>query len=318
MMEVDGRMRKCLLMLISLIVCLLVTACGNSDDQAENKSEMIEMSTEEYDTANEEGSILFSDNALMNQEADEAQESEDVMEKVEVDSIDRKIIYTANLQIEVKNLQKAVQDMESEVTEKGGYIVESNLYGATGGEVKSGTITVRIPQEHFRTFIQLVEEGSSKVVESSISGQDVTEEYVDLESRLKSKRVVEERLLDFMEQAQKTEDLLKISNDLADVQGEIEELLGRMKYLENKVDLATVTIHIVESNVKLSGMDQDDLNTWDKTKQQFLKSINWLLTAFSGIIIFFIGGLPLFVLLGIVCLIVFFVIKRLSRKRRNE
>src|SRR5690606_12068557 len=125
-------------------------------------------------------------------------------------------------------------------------------------------ITVRIPQDQFREFIQLVEDGSSKVLESSISGQDVTEEYVDLESRLKSKRVVEERLLAFMEKAEKTEDLLTISNDLAIVQEDIEEVLGRMKYLENRTNLATVTIHIQENNVTLSTINNEELNTWEQ------------------------------------------------------
>src|SRR5690625_5914174 len=165
------------------------------------------------------------------------------------------------------------------------------MYEDQENESKHGQITVRIPQEKFQEFIKLVEEGSYKVLESSTSGQDVTEEYVDLESRLKSKRVVEERLISFMEQAEKTEDLLKISNDLAEVQEQIEELTGRMKYLQNKSDLATVTIYIQESNVELSGTGKDKLNTWEETEQQFMKSINFLIITFSSLFIFFVEGL---------------------------
>src|SRR5690625_1979958 len=178
-----------------------------------------------------------------------------------VDPLERKVIYNAELHIEVKSYQQTLNDIQKQVTNFHGYIVESSMYEEQENGAKIGQITARVPQEKFQDFIKLVEDGSSKVVESSTSGQDVTEEYVDLESRLKSKRIVEDRLLSFMEQAKKTEDLLKISSDLAEVQEEIEAISGRMKYLQNKSDLATITIYIDEKNVKISGTGKDNLNT---------------------------------------------------------
>lgn len=306
-------MKKLLLFSAGCIICLFITACS-SGGQDQHSEEIADRSTEESEVNKKSNSVAFSDNGQTAPESAEAKEDNNAVKNAEIDSADRKIIYTANLHIEVKNIGATFEDIQTKVTEQDGYMVESNMYGGSGEGIKSGVITARIPQEYFREFIQLVEKGSSKVVESSVSGQDVTEEYVDLEARLKSKLAVEKRLLTFMEQAEKTEDLLKISENLANVQEEMEELLGRMKYLENKTDLATVTIHLEESNVTLSSMDKDELNTWDKTKQQFLKSINWLLTAFSGIIVFLIGGLPVFILLGIIGLIIFFIIRRVKRK----
>jgi hypothetical protein len=171
-------------------------------------------------------------------------------------------------------------------------------------------MTVRIPQKQFTEFIKIVEQGSSKVLENTTSGQDATEEYIDLESRLTSKRVVEERLLSFMDQAKKTEDLLKISNDLADVQEEIEKITGQMNYLENKSDLATINIYIQEANVSLTGTGKDDLNTWEQTKQQFMKSINFLITAFSSLFIFLIGNVPVILLIGIVILGILLIVRK--------
>lgn len=309
-------MKKVQFLALTLLLAFFVTACS-SGDQAKNSqsSEMADVSTEEFDTANKSGPIANTENADLEQES---QEDNTTASDVDIDAIDRKIIYTANLRIEVKSFQKSLQDIQTQIAERDGYIVESNMYGESGDGMKSGFITARIPQERFREFIQVVEKGSSNVLESSISGQDVTEEYVDLESRLKSKRAVEERLLTFMDRAEKTEDLLKISEDLAKVQGEIEELLGRMKYIENKTDLATVTIQLEENNVTISGMNKDELNTWDRTKQQFLKSINWLLSAFSGLIVFFIGSLPVLILLGFIGLIVFFVIRKIRRNRKDS
>lgn len=228
---------------------------------------------------------------------------------------DRKIIYTADFRVEVKNYQDSVRSLQNSISEFGGYVVESAMYEESENSSTSGYITARIPQEQFDAFTEVVEEGSDNVLESSVSGQDVTEEYIDLESRLKSKEVVEERLLSFMEQAEETEDLLAISNDLANVQEEIEEITGRMNYLQDKSDLATVTIHIQERDVKLSGVGEDDLNTWEKTQEQFMKSINFLISIFSGLFVFLVGNLPLILLLGVIGLIVFWVIRK---RRKNE
>ncbi len=92
------------------------------------------------------------------------------------------------------------------------------------------------------------------MLQRNISGDDVTEEYVDLESRLKSKRVVEERLISFMNNAEKTEDLLKISEDLAEVQEEIETIEGRKKFLENQTSLSTIIITLYENKVTVPSL----------------------------------------------------------------
>ncbi|WP_430788007.1 DUF4349 domain-containing protein [Virgibacillus flavescens] len=301
-------MKKIVLSIFLISFWVLMTACNNDEESSKVSDNAItEESTGEGEAS---ANVGTNDLSVKQQEDNTAEESNDV----KAAQVNRKIIYTAHLQIQVKNYQKAVNTIQSQVTDRSGYIVESNMYGDKQEGSTSGQITVRIPQDQFREFIQLVEKGSSEVIESSISGQDVTEEYVDLESRLKSKRVVEERLLSFMEQAKKTEDLLTISEDLANVQGEIEEITGRMKFLQNKADLASVTISIQEKNIKISGISEDELNTWEKTKQQFLKSINFLLSAFSGIFVFLVGNLPILVVLGVIGLIAYLVFRKTKKK----
>ncbi|MFD1040463.1 DUF4349 domain-containing protein [Virgibacillus byunsanensis] len=299
--------------MIFISFSFLMVACSNDESKDSEAS---------YDRATEDGMQEKNNNSIGGTDDSEQQEADSQGEDAssqegEVSEIDRKIIYTANLHIEVKEYQEALTDIQTRVSERGGYIVESNMHQSDSeGGSTNGQITARIPQAHFQEFIDFVEEGSSKVLESSSTGEDVTEEYVDLESRLKSKRVVEERLLSFMEQAEETEDLLTISDDLATVQEAIEEVTGRMNYLQNKADLATVRIHIQEKNVTISGMNEGELNTWEKTKEQFLKSINFLLSAFSGLFVFFIGNLPVLILLGSIGLISILIIKRV--KKRNQ
>ncbi|WP_226038203.1 DUF4349 domain-containing protein [Aquibacillus saliphilus] len=314
-------MKKWTLIFFVLSFSFVLGACSSNSDESSD-SATIESGAEGQDTAESSADMEMATNdsdekAQYNQEeAEQSSESEQVRE-VETNSAstsDRKVIYNANLQVEVKDYNQATNELESQVEEAGGFIVESTSHGGSENGLQEGSMTVRIPQENFQQFINVVEEGNMKVVDKSVSGQDVTEEFVDLKSRLKSKQVVEERLLSFMEEAKKTEDLLKISNDLSEVQTEIEQITGRINYLQNKADLATVTLHIYENRVNVPNINEEELNTWEKTKQQFMESINFLLSAVSGIFVFIVGNLPTLLLLAIVGLIILRIVKKRSGK----
>ena len=259
-----------------------------------------------------------SDSASYEQEGKVAPEESPVEEASEAENqnAERMIIHKAIIRTEVKNLKTAQYNVEQKVKKYGGYIVESNIY-QDDAQSASGSMVVRIPEKHFETFLTDTEAEASKVLERNVTGQDVTEQYVDINSRIKSKRAVEERLLAFMKNAEKTEDLLKISADLSKVQEEIEVLVGKVKYLENQTSFSKIELTLVENRVIVPGIDNEELNTWEKTKKQFVTSTNALLTVGSGIIIFFIGNLPVFVILGVISIVVYWIITR-SRRIKNS
>lgn len=266
------------------------------DSEGESFTEKELVTTDDSDHANESS----------------VEESETFADDSDEIDTDRMIIHTANLQIQVKDFNKTQLNIENKVSEYDGYIVESNVYRESEERV-SGHMTVRIPEKHFQKFLTDTEDQAVEVLERNVSGQDVTEQYVDLESRLKSKRAVEERLLAFMNDAEKTEDLLKISKDLATVQEEIEVIVGKMNYLENQSAYSTIEISMHEDQVIIPELDNKDLNTWEKTKKQLATSLNFLLTAGSGLVIFFIGNLPVIILLLIIGAVIYFKIR--NRKK---
>jgi hypothetical protein len=227
------------------------------------------------------------------------------------------VIYQADLQLQVKKFDQTVRILEDKVIKYGGYISESNV-SKEGNEQVSGSIKIRIPQKHFQAFLHDAESQAAEVMQRSITGQDVTEEYVDLESRLKSKRVVEERLITFMKSAIKTEDLLKISADLAAVQEEIETIEGKMKFLENQTSLSTINITLYENKIVVPTIDKDKLNTWEKTKKQFMKSINMLLVGLSGLVVFIFGNLPVLAILFILSILLLYYYKKRKSRNRQE
>ncbi|WP_138418911.1 DUF4349 domain-containing protein [Aquibacillus sediminis] len=310
-------MYKRWLIIVGLCIISLLTACS-SNESTESNEAISDDSNAAADGATEESydRVSMTDDAP-DRDQSRSNQIESTESEQQATDQERKVIYTANLQIEVEDYTQAVQDIQSQVTDNNGYVVESTTYGGADDDRQEGMLKVRIPQQHFDAFIQVIEEGSMKVMEKNVSGQDVTEEFVDLESRLQSKQVVEERLLTFMEQAEETEDLLQISNDLADVQEEIEQITGRLQYLQNKTDLATVTIHLHENRVNIPNVHDEDLNTWEKTKQQFMNSINFLLSAGSALVVFIVGNLPTILLLGIIGLIVYSIYKK-QKQRQKE
>ncbi|MEK3978982.1 DUF4349 domain-containing protein [Psychrobacillus sp. FSL K6-2836] len=288
-------MKKAWLFLVTISLSVLLAACSGDDESA--KMSTAESASDSAEFATEE------------QKSEEAEvEQGSATEDREAPNI-RMIIHQARISTNVKDLEKAQHNMEQKVKNYDGYIVESNVY-LESDETSTGKMVVRIPEEHFETFLSEAEAEASKVLEKNVTGQDVTEQYVDLSSRVKSKRAVEERLLAFMKDAEKTEDLLKISTDLAKIQEEIEVLVGKINYLENQTSFSTIELTMYENRVIIPEIENKDLNTWEKTKKQFITSTNSLLSIGSGIIVFIIGNLPVLAFLAIIAGVVVLVIKR--------
>lgn len=307
--------KKRLAVILSFILLLAGCSGGMSKEESKSSSDM-GAKTESLDNESNKD-ISFSEGEEESAPGDDSTVEEKTNKNVAVVDVERMVIFNAEMNLRVKNFEKARNALEQKAKSYNGYIVQSssNRYD---GEQQSGTMTFRIPQEHFQSFLSDAEGLSVQVYNRQVSGQDVTEEYVDLESRLKSKRAVEARLLEFMKEAQKTEDLLKISSDLANVQEDIEQIAGRKKFLENQSALSTVTITLEENEVPVSKIDNENLNTWQKIKKQFADNINILLSAGSGIIVFLIGNLPILLIVGFIVSAIIFVVRKYTRRSDNN
>lgn len=298
--------RKKILFLLFLLGLISACSFSDSDKDAKDRDSMLAENESADMDSNVDGGSLGN----MESKADDTN-TLSVKEGEFDEDVDtnRMIIHTAQLDIRVKDFEKTQINIENKVADYDGYVVESSVYRESDDDI-SGQMVVRVPEEHFQAFLTDAEEAAVDVLSREVSGQDVTEEYVDLESRLKSKQVVEERLLEFMDEAEKTEDLLKISDDLSTVQEDIEVIAGKMEYLENQSDYATVEIVLHEDLITVPDIDKGNFNTWEKTKKQFADSVNGLLKIGSGFIVFVIGNLPIIMPLFIIGAIVYFVIRR--------
>ena len=161
------------------------------------------------------------------------------------ESIDRKIIRNGELTLETESPTEGLRKITAAAESHGGFVVTSEFKqnpASAGGKVtQSVTVVARVPASQFASALDQIRNAGERVVQEKISGQDVSEEYLDVEARLRNKKALEGQFLDIMKQARKVEDALDVQTQLADVRTEIERLEGRRRFLENQAALSTIT-----------------------------------------------------------------------------
>lgn len=155
------------------------------------------------------------------------------------------IIKTAQIKVEVKRFQPAYDEAVLIAGSVGGYVTNST--SEQNDDIGDyGTVTLRVPEQAFgRTVDRLGRLG--KVVSKHFTGEDVTGEVVDIESRLRNKRAEEQQYLAIMDRARQVRDVVTVSNELYRVRGEIEQAQGRLKYLKSAVAMSTINVELSEN-----------------------------------------------------------------------
>ena len=157
--------------------------------------------------------------------------------------VERLIIRNGSLSIVAPDTKTALDDVTEMANELGGYVVESNVYKYQEG--LQASVMLRVPAESFDTALAHIRDLATEVRSESTSGQDVTEDYVDLKSRLRYLEATEARLLEFLEDAEDTESALAVYEQLQQIQADIEHVKGRMQYLEQSAAMATINLDII-------------------------------------------------------------------------
>ncbi len=147
----------------------------------------------------------------------------------------------ASVSLEVEAVQGAVVSVRNIAESLGGFV--DQLSSSGGGESQQATITIRVPQVQFLNAIESIE-ALGQVVSSSVSSEDVSEQFIDLEARLKSSLRQEQSLLSLLERAETLNDLLTLERELSRVRSDIERIQGQLSFLERRVELATITVSL--------------------------------------------------------------------------
>lgn len=217
-----------------------------------------------------------------------------------------KIIKTGNIRFQTDDIQGGFSKIRNATNKYKAYIQSDN----SGSDYSSNyrNVTIRIPNNYFDSFIDDISKGVKHFDRKEISAQDVTEEFVDIEARLKAKRTLENRYLEILKKANKISEILEIENELAKIREEIEAAEGRLKYLQNRVSMSTVSIEMYTEKPQGTGT----------TVSYGSKMWNAITSGFNGLSSFFIAILYIWPFILIFVVIFFFARRKLRNKNKKQ
>ncbi|MDK2833594.1 MAG: hypothetical protein PWR29_1433 [Methanolobus sp.] len=217
--------------LLLVSIAILVSGCASLDKDAGSSSYTSnEQAIYDYDTVAEESVRQVSGTGSLV-------------------SVDRKTITSVDMSLEVEDVPGAIEQIAATARASGGYVSGSSVYVHTYDQNtwRDGYITVRIPEAGHPEFLDEVSQ-LGEVTSRSVSSQDVTEEYIDVNARLENLKRQEQRLHEVLNMSRTVEEVLSVEKEIERVRGEIDSLTGRLNYLNDRVEYSTISIRLTESD----------------------------------------------------------------------
>jgi len=253
-------MRKIILL---LFISLMISSCG-SNRQGDNQVQPGTLSRESLQKAQVRS-------------ADRGQTSLPDVKRQHT----QKLIKDGNMKIEVEDVIYSRSLVDSIIEKHDGYL--SNERFENVEKYKRYYLVIRIPSDKFESFLSELEKGVGEVVSRSIQARDVTEEYIDLETRLENKREYLGRYQELLDKANSVEEMLKIQEQIRQLEEEIESVTGRLKYLDNQVDYSTLNLTLEEEK-PYTFSPARELNLPDRLKGALVNGWNTFVRFLLGVV----------------------------------
>ena len=221
-----------------------------------------------------------------------------------VPSIEQKIIKEGNLRFETTDLNVTYTQIQNAVKSNNASI-QNDTEGKDYGTLFRKLI-IRVPSKNFDPFLIQISKGVSYFDNKEITSQDVTTEFIDIEARLKAKKVLESRYIELLKKANKVSEMLEIEAQLSAIREEIEAKQGQLNYMQNQVSLSTITVEFYK-NVATDGGITTSYGT---------KIWNAFKSGFNNLSSFFISILSIWPFLAILFAVVYFIKKRVTSKNK--
>jgi len=237
---------------------------------------------------------------------------------------ERLVIRNANLSILVAEPAAVMDDIMQMANGMGGFVVDSNLYQTTtaaGVQVPQAQITVRVPAAQLDAALAQikahVKDPVNDILFENVTGQDVTQEYTDLQSRLRNLEAAAEQLRTILDQAIRTEDVLAVYNELRNVNEQIEVLKGQIQYYEQSARMSAISVTIQA----LASVQPINIGGWEPqgvAKEALQNLIRAYQTLADGAIWLVVFCLPIALPIGIVLFFVIRGIRKWNKKRKGQ
>lgn len=230
-------------------------------------------------------------------------ELKDKMADPAASQIPQKIIKEASLRFETNDLEDTFNRIQTAISANKASI-QNDSEGKDYDNIYRN-LTVRVPSQNFDSFINAISKGVSYFERKDISSQNVTEQYIDLTSRLNTKRKLEERYLQILQKATKISEILEIEKQISAIREEIEAKEGQLKYLESRVSESTVTIEFYKTIAQKEGVKTSyGSKIWTAVQSGFFSLSEFLISIIS-----------LWPFIILFCVIAYFIRRRFKRKK---
>jgi hypothetical protein len=163
-----------------------------------------------------------------------------------IERSNRMIVKNADVRLTVKDTDIAINRATQIVGDAGGYLVSSRVWYQDyyGNNLKHAAITIGVPVDEFEKALTRLRELAIKVVDETAAGDDVTQQYVDLQSQLTNLEATRVRIQDFLKDAKTIDEALRINQELSNIEGQIEQIKGQMNYLNDRSAYSTITLNL--------------------------------------------------------------------------
>lgn len=303
-----------------LLAASLFTGCGSS--------KMYETAAEGNSASYDTGGVYATADTAASTEAaeyefamaDEAKFEEAGMEPLgeNAQAVERKLIKTVDLSVETEEYDTLLANLEQQIAGLGGYIEYQNQYNGSyySGyqDTRNAYMQIRIPVAHMDEFVVNVGEWTN-IRNKEERVEDVTLQYVDLESRKKALETEQDRLLELLEKAESVEDIISIEARLSEVRYELESMESQLRTLNNQIDYSTINLSIQEVR-RLTPTEEKSV--WDKMRNGFVKTIYNIGDDIEYGFVWFVVNIPYFIIWIVIIVVAFLIVRRIYKKRKQK
>jgi len=320
-------LQKSMWLALAAFLLLGVAACSGSSDKSAGLSEAAQMDQmrapyEEAPQGNAASSVSLTSAAGQSGSAGAAQAQEG--ESGGVGPIaaanagfDRKVIYRANLVMKVAEFAEAEKQLLDLIHLSNAYVLQFS--DSRNANEVGAVYVIKVSSDGFSSFLDRLQKITNLKFEREVEGNDVTEEFVDLTARLKAKSAVEARLLAFMDKATRADDLIQFSNQLGEVQEEIERIKGRIRYLDENVAFSTVHLRLYQGTGNAASIEKEDSKHFgDRLYGALSGSAKTLRQFGEGLLVVLAALLPVLVAAAVIGVPVYAIVRKRAAARRRD
>ena len=231
-------------------------------------------------------------------EMEMARDSSMPLTQSSISNSDKRIQRNANLNIEVKSINESIDKLNNIISSFGGEIISSNKGGFDYGQPYAN-IRLRVLSENLDSVLIEFKKLSSKVISENIYTNDVSEEFIDIEARLKIMKSTENRFNDLLSKSEKIEEIIQVEKELMRIRGDIESLEGRLNYLTKTTDTSEINLNLNEQ-IPITGESwkiNEEFKEAFKNLLGFAKSLtNFVINVIVFIPVILVAGILVFLL----------------------